>query len=149
MLYNIRNVCLIFCCLALVSGCNKDTPESPHDVDIDEVQKEAAEAIVTTDDYLRQEKERIMENATQSYNQLKDDAQKLLSDIKQSGKDTLQGAQSDLDSKLEALNQTFTDLKESSEENIQKSRDAFNVAADELKNAYEKTKAEFQKEDGS
>jgi hypothetical protein len=131
------------------SGCKKDTSEPSSDVDIDEVQKEAAEAIVTTDNYLEQEKEKIMEKANQNYNQLKEDTQKLLSDIKQSGKDTWQGAQSELDSKLAALNQKFTDLKESGEENMQKSKDAFNVAVDELKDAYEKTKAEFEKDDAS
>jgi ElaB/YqjD/DUF883 family membrane-anchored ribosome-binding protein len=88
-----------------------------------------------------------MEKANDKYEQLKNDTQQLLTNMKEAGRENLQEIKSELDSKLNTAQQKFSELKEAGKENLQGTKDAFDTAIDELKDAYQKAKAKYQKSD--
>lgn len=137
------------CCCVLISGCDNTTPETSEDGDAEQVKREAAEAAETIGTYFNQQKESLMEKTSQTYRQLQDDTQQLMADLKAAGKETWQETSSELDNRLTDLKQKYNAMKDSSGETLQKSKDAFNVAAEELKDAYQKAKAEFQKKNNA
>ena len=136
---------LILCLLVLSFGCKKEDSETAGSADANQVKEEVTEALEVTGAYLDKEKDAIMAKANDTYDQLKNDTQQLISDIKESGKANWQELSSGLDKKLASAQQKLSELKEAGKENLQKSSDAFNTAVDELKDAYQKTKAEFEK----
>jgi predicted small secreted protein len=149
MLKKLHLLGLVLGCCVLMSGCDNTTPETSDDVDAEQVKTEAAEAAETAGTYFNQQRESLREKANQTYEQLEDDTQYLMTDLKASGKEAWQNTAAELDRRLTDLQQKYNALKDSGGETLQTSRDAFNVAAEELKDAYQKTKAEFQKNNNS
>ena len=90
-----------------------------------------------------------MKKANEAYSELEKDTKQLLSDIKDTGKASWQALTDNLNNKLDATKAKYNDLKEAGADNLHATSEAFDVAVEELKDAYKKAKAEFQKENAS
>ncbi len=134
-------------CILLGWGCKRQSDEPPADANSGSVKTEIKEAVDASGDYLKRQKDAIVEKTSEIYSQLDKDTRQLLTDIKESGRETWQKSSVELDAKLAVAKQKFDELKDAGGDNVQKAQDAFNVAIDELKDAYGKTKAEMTKED--
>ena len=131
-----------------VAGCKKDNSGSSTDTELNQVKKDLSETAADTKDYLAQQKNAFIDKAQESCTQLENETQKLLTDLKTSGKEKWQALSSKLNDKLTVVQEKFKSLKEASAENIEKSKDAFNAAIDDLKQAYEDAKSQFQQDSG-
>jgi uncharacterized protein YicC (UPF0701 family) len=129
----------------LLSGCKKQDSEPSGGADANQVKQELTEAAQTAGAYLSKEKDALVEQANETYNQLKSDTEQLIADMKESGKENYRQLSSDLDGKLNAAQKKLGELKEAGSDTLQKSSDAFKTAVSELEDAYQKTKAEFEK----
>ncbi len=135
---------LIVCTLILIYGCKqKDQPNET--TDVNEVQQDVAEAVETGGSYLQQQKESMMEKVNETYNQLEKDTRQLITDIKDSGNQAWQDMSTQLDEKLNTARQKLTELQEAGKENWQDTKDAFDTAINELQDAYQNVKAEYDK----
>jgi len=128
----------------MMTGC-KDKNADSNAPEPNEVIKDASEAIETSTNYLDAQSKAAIEAASKTYTDLESNIQGLISEIKNSGKETTQDMSKELDSKLSTAKEKLKNLQEAGEENYQKAADVFNVAIEELKDTYEKTKDEFQK----
>jgi len=137
----------ILCFAILIFGCRKEDSgmSGSEKADANQVKEELSEAAEATGAYLSEQKEAILEQANTTYDQLKNDTQQLISDMKESGKENWEKLSSELDTKLANAQQKLSELKESGDETLQKTNNAFNTATEELKDAYKKAKAEYQK----
>jgi len=136
---------LILSFVILPLGCKKQDSGTSSSADANQVKEEISEAAEATGTYLNEQKEAILKKANTTYDQLKNDTQQLMADMKEAGKENWQKLSSNLDSKLNATQQKLAELKEAGDENLQKTNNAFNTAIEELKDAYQKAKAEYQK----
>jgi hypothetical protein len=144
---NMKLLIPILCFAVLHSGCKKEgsagsTSETP---DANQVKQQLSQAADTTGAYLNNQKEAILEKANTTYGQLKTDTQQLITNMKTSGQENWEKVSSELDSKLDIAQQKFNDLKEAGDDTLQKTNSAFNAAIEDLKDAYQKAKVEFQK----
>ncbi len=120
----IKLSCLILTvsCLFVFSGCNEQTREN-----------------------LNQDKEQLVKKAQVTYDRLAADSNQLVMKMKVSGKETWQKANTDLNKGLAVAKQKLNDLKQAGSDTLQKTSDAFDSAADDLEDLYNRTKAEFEK----
>jgi hypothetical protein len=137
---------MLFSGIFIFIGC-RDRNSDSNIPDTNEVINEVSEAIETSTDYLSAQSQAAIEAAAKNYTDLESDAQKLISEIKNSGADTIQDMGNELDNKLTNAKQKLENLQEASEENYQKATDAYNVAIKELKDAYQKAKTEYEEKD--
>ena len=137
---------LIACCLLWIPGCKKENTESSSNVSAEQVKDKAMEAVEAGGAYLNQQKEMIFNKASETYSQLEKETQQLISQLNASGKEVWQNVSDDLGKKLNLSKEKLDTLKQAGKEDLQKTQDAFNDAAEQLRKAYEKAKAEFQKE---
>lgn len=135
-------VLLMASCIVWVSGCKKENTETASNVTAEQVQKETTEAVEAAGTYMDQQKEALVEKAGQAFSQLQTDTETLISDLKASGQQAWQDLAVELDSKLQAAQEKFNDLKET--DNFQTAKAAFDAAVNELKQAYEKARAQMQ-----
>lgn len=133
-------------CIVITAGCKKKTDQPSSNVSADNVKKEFSEAVDASSDYIQKQKDAIMEKATETYTNLDTQTKQMISDIKDSGKEAWQKTSEELESKLAVAKQKLDELKQSGKENMQDAQDAYNVAIDELKDAYTKTKDEMTKD---
>ena len=129
-------------CIVWVSGCKKENTETASNVNAEQVKEKTAEAVETAGAYMNQQKDALIEKAGQTFSQLQTNTEKLISDLKASGQQAWQDTAAELDSKLKTVQEKFNDLKES--DNFQNAKAAFDAAVDDLKQAYEKAKAQMQ-----
>ena len=146
MLKRTKPFFLILCCLLWISGCKKESPESTSDVSAEQVKNKTMDAVEAGGAYLNQQKEIILNKASETYSQLEKETQQLISKLNTSGKAAWQNVSEDLGKKLNLSKEKLDALKQAGKEDLQKTQDAFNDAAEQLRKAYEKAKAEFQKE---
>jgi thiamine biosynthesis lipoprotein ApbE len=135
---------LFLCCMFILAGCKGKKSENS---DANDVKKEISQAVDATGDYLKKQKEATVESAKKTYDQLAVETKQLISKIKTSGNQGLVKMTSELENKLDVTEKKFQELKESGKDTWQDTQNAFNTAAEELKQAYNKTKAEFEKSD--
>ena len=147
MLKKSRLVVAALCFFVLFAGCKKTDSDKTTDEETKEMKKEMSEAFEATGEYLSEKKKELMKKSSETYDQVKGDTQQLITDIKESGKDKWEdlNAEYNLDEKLENARQKLSELKKAGEENLQDTKDAFDTAIDELADAYQKAKAEYQK----
>lgn len=141
-MFNTTKLLLLICLLAGIAGCKKENTDSTSNVNAKEVEQKANAAMETAGTYLNQQKDAIMEKANQSFSQMKTDTEQAIKDLNASGQQAWQDMATDLNSKLQAAQEKLYDLKNS--DNVQKAKDAFDTAITELKQAYEKAKAQLQ-----
>jgi hypothetical protein len=124
----IKLSCLVsaVCCLFVFPGCSSE--------DINE-----------TKEYLRDQKDELVKNAQETYDRLHRNTNQLIADMKESGSEAWHNTNAELNEKMIAVNQELNDLKKSGKETLHKTNDAFNRAAGDLEDYYNKTKAKFEK----
>lgn len=133
--------------LVLISGCKSKDSETSEDVDQNQVKKEWKEATEVTKEYFEKQKENIMNEAKLKYAELEKDTKQLISDIKNSGKSNWEKLNQELDYKLKEAQMHLDEIQKAGKESLQKAQEAFDVAAKELKDAYQKTKTEIETKD--
>ncbi len=134
-MWNKAVLVLLVGCVLAVWGCKKQSDEPSSNAD------DGA-------GYLERQKDAVVEKTSGIYSQLDTDTRQLLANIKDSGKEVWQKSSVELESKLAIAKQKFGELQDAGGDNVQKAQDAFDVAIEELKDTYSKTKAEITKEDG-
>ena len=142
-----RFAIIAICFFVLFAGCKKTDSDKAADEETQEMKKEMSEAVDATGKYLSEQKQELMAKSGETYEKVKGDTQQLITDIKESGNAKWENlnAEYNLDDKLENARQKLSELKESGEENLQDTKNAFDTAIDELVDAYQKAKAEYQK----
>jgi len=142
--YIIRMVALlIVVAIWTPAGCRQEQPESNADTDANQVREEIAEAAEATAAFLSQQSREILDGAEETFSQLEQDTQQLATDLKASGKEGWSTMIADLEQKKTTAQQKLKELKAATRENWEDTQKAFEVAVQELKDAYQKAKAEF------
>jgi hypothetical protein len=126
-----------------MAGCKQEQPESSAGSDANHVKEEIAEAANATGAFLSQQSQEFLDGAQETFSQLEQDTQQLAADLKASGKESWDMMRAELAQKQATAQQKLKELKSASQENWEDTKEAFEVAVKELKDAYQKAKAEF------
>ena len=139
-------VCIGFALGLFVSGCKKnDESGAEGQTAAEKAKEEIKEAGEATGEFLSQQKEQFMEEAQKSYAGLETQTNQLISDLRNETSEKWQQTRADLQKKLQAVKTELDELQQKSGQTWQQSKDELSAALDNLKQAYEKAKAEFQK----
>jgi histidinol dehydrogenase len=126
-----------------MAGCRKDDASTASVPDANEVKEKVAEAADATGAFLTQQSRDFLNGAQETYSQLEGDTQQLLADLKESGKEGWETMSAELEQQRNAAQQKLNELKAASQENWEDTKEAYETAVEELKDTYQKTKAQY------
>ena len=132
----------------LLSGCKRSNEAGSEGqgaaAKAKEGMKEAAQA---TGQYVSEQKDKFMKEAKESYASLESQTNQLIADLKSNTSEQWQQMKSDLNEKMQVVKTKLDELGQKSGQAWQDSKGELTEALNNLKEAYNKAKAEFQKTD--
>ncbi|BEQ14173.1 hypothetical protein [Desulfoferula mesophila] len=126
-----------------LAGCGSDDDQK---VTTQQVKKEAKEAVSTAVAYTKQKQEKLMAQAQAQYQELEKEASELMDKAKEkaaAGHDRAKEALADLQEKQEVVQEKLKVMQSSSGKAWEKAKVEFDEALQNLKQAYQKAKAEL------
>jgi thiamine biosynthesis lipoprotein ApbE len=136
---------LSLCCIFIFTGCKNKKSESSNTTDTNEIKTKVSQTVKATGDYLQKQKDAAVELAQKNYAQMEQETNQLISKIKTSAPQDWEKMTTDLQGKLDLTHKKLQELEGAGKDTWQDTQNAFDAAVKELKQAYQKVKAEFEK----
>lgn len=129
----------------LISGCKRgEEPGAEPNSTGAMAKKEIGEAVEATGQYLSEQKEAFMKQAKQGYSSLESNVNKFMTDFQDENSEKWKQTKAQLNEKMMTAKLKLDELGKESGQTWEQTKQAYNTAVKELKDAYEKAKAEFQ-----
>ena len=143
-------LCIGFSFGLLLSGCKRsEEPGSESSNAAQKAKEEIKAAAGATGDYLTEQKDKFMKEAKENYANLETQTNQLIADLKSDTSEKWQQTKADLSEKMQAVQTKLDEVAKKSGRAWEESKGDLSDALDNLKKAYEKAKAEFQKENST
>ncbi len=134
-------LCLLAGWMFIFAGCKGKSGGT----DANQVKEKVSQAVETTGSYLAEQKDAAIKKSQDAYESTEKETKDLIAKIKNSSVQDWQKMSSDLQAKMDTAQQKLSDFKEASLDKAKAAENAFDTAIKELKDAYQKTKTEYEK----